>query len=161
MTVSNLISDVARALGLGAAFLCWFYFFFWSVCLRLDWGQRSWCHTTELTLPPPKCALMMAVSALECVQGHTSWRWLPPSWSDAGPESELPLFPPSVRTLIGTGNLSLSGEQCQSKRCWSSGGVGWWACWGGPGKPVRGLGSFNLLPPHCDGSKQVFCVCAL
>lgn len=45
------------------------------------------------------------------------------------------LFPTILPTLVGNGNLHLSGEWCWSR-------MGWDVSWGGPSKLARTLGSF-------------------
>lgn len=47
------------------------------------------------------------------------WQWLPLPWSKAGLGSETTLSSACVHTLIGSGSLPLSGEQCWHKRGWS------------------------------------------
>ena len=88
----------------------------------------------ELVLRPPKCV-------------HTCiyLQWLPLPWSKAVPGPKPAMFPLSVHTLIYNGCLCLSWEQHQSKRGWSRSPVraGGYAS-GGPGKPARTPGSFQL-----------------
>ena len=80
------------------------------------------------------------------------WKWLPLSWSEAGPGSEPAPFPPSVCTLVGNGSLYLSGEKEWLEQELSAG-------WGGELGTGAGevLASqpepqavFSLLPPQCD-----------
>ena len=94
-----------------------------------QWWSPPWIQPSSSWVCARTHTLMVAVSTLELVSlppefvhQSTGWQWLPPPWWEAGPGSELPLFPPSVSFQVGSGRLRLSGEKRQSKRAETAAG---------------------------------------